>query len=50
MSVSSSINDWNIIDSESNSKSSKLDFIIEYLKKNNIENSQFRKLETLTKK
>ena len=48
MSLSSSINDWNIIDSES--KSSKLDIIIEYLKKNNIENAYLRKLDTLTKK
>ena len=50
MSVSSSINDYNIIYSESNSKH-KLDFIIEYLKKNNIENSQFLKfLKLLLKK
>ena len=48
MSLSSSINDWNIIDSES--KSSKLDIIIEYLKKNHIENAYLRKLDTLTKK
>ncbi len=50
MSISSSINDWNIIDSESQSKSNKLDVIIEYLKKNNIENAYLRKLDTLTKK
>lgn len=50
MSVSSSINDWNIIDSDSQSKSDKLDIIIEYLKKNNLDKSHLRKLETLTKK
>ena len=50
MSLSSSINDWNIIDSDSQSKSNKLDVIIEYLKKNNLENNYLRKLDTLTKK
>lgn len=50
MSLSSSINDWNIIDSDSQSKSNKLDIIIEYLKKNNLENNYLRKLDTITKK
>ena len=50
MSVSSSIDDWNIIDSDHQTKSNKLDIIIQYLKKNNLENVYLKKLDTLTKK
>ena len=50
MSLSSSINDWNMIDCDSESKNNKLDIIIEYLKKNNLENNYLRKLDNLNKK
>lgn len=50
MSLSSSINDWNMIDCDSESKNSKLDIIIEYLKKNTLENNYLCKLDNLNKK
>lgn len=39
-----------MVDCDSESKNSKLDIIIEYLKKNNLENNYLRKLDNLNKK